>query len=190
MRAGWRVLIGALWLPLAAMAQDAAGPVGPAPPSILVINQDALFEQSAFGRNAQARLEAASKALVAENREIEAALEAEERDLTERRGTLPSDTFRAESEAFNVKVEGIRKAQDAKSRAITRGRDEDRQKFLQAAAPILAQLLREHGAVVVLDQSQVVLSLDRIDITAEAVQRLDAEIGTGDLSGSAPAPAP
>lgn len=188
------VLVAALWLPAVASAQQAA-PVTPppatvAPPPVLVVNQDALFEQSAFGRAAQARLEAASAALVAENREIEAALEAEERSLTERRATLPATEFRALAEAFNVKVEGIRKAQDAKSRSITRARDEDRQRFFTAAAPVLADLLRESGAVVILDQGQVVLSLDRIDVTAPAIKRLDAQIGTGDLSADPPPPAP
>ncbi|MGQ0565086.1 MAG: OmpH family outer membrane protein [Gemmobacter sp.] len=163
-------------------------PQPPAPPPVLVINQDAMFEQSAFGRGAQARLEAASSALVAENREIEGALEAEERALTARRATLPPAEFRALAEAFNVKVEGIRKAQDTKSRSITRARDEDRQRFFAAAAPVLAEILRERRAVVVLDQSQVVLSLDRIDITAEAIARLDARIGSGSLSGDPPAP--
>ena len=193
---GALVLIAAALLPLAVAAQDGT-PVAPvsapdraAPPPVLVVNQDALFETSAFGRSAQARLEAASATLVAENRQIEAALEAEERDLTARRATLPVDEFHALADAFNVKVEGIRKAQDAKSRSITRARDEDRQRFFTAAAPVLADLLRESGAVVILDQGQVVLSLDRIDVTAPAIKRLDAQIGTGDLSADPPPPAP
>ena len=64
------------------------------------------------------------------------------------------------------------------------------QRFFSAAAPVLADLLRERGAVVILDQSQVLLSLDRIDITTEAVTRLDAQIGTGDLSSEPPPPVP
>jgi Skp family chaperone for outer membrane proteins len=184
-------LVAALMMPVGTWAQDTAtdpetpGPavtVAPALPPVLVVNQDALFEQSAYGRAAQSRLEAASAALVAENREIEAALEAEERSLTDRRATLPPDEFRALAEAFNVKVEGIRKAQDTKSRSITRARDEDRQRFFQAAVPVLADILRESGGLVILDQSQVVLSLDRIDVTDEAIRRLDVQIGTGILS--------
>jgi Skp family chaperone for outer membrane proteins len=184
-------LVAALMMPVGTWAQDAAtdpeapGPavtVAPALPPVLVVNQDALFEQSAYGRAAQSRLEAASAALVAENREIEAALEAEERSLTDRRATLPPDEFRSLAEAFNVKVEGIRKAQDTKSRSITRARDEDRQRFFQAAVPVLADILRESGGLVILDQSQVVLSLDRIDVTDEAIRRLDVQIGTGILS--------
>lgn len=184
MRGARLVLIAAIWLPLTASAQVPSTP----PPPVVVVDQDMLFEQSAFGRSAQARLEVASATLVAENRQIEAALEAEERNLTERRAALPPEDFRAQAEAFNFKVEGIRTAQDAKSRSITRTRDEDRQRFFAAAGPVLAGLLRERGAVVLLERSQVVLSLDRIDITAEAIRRLDAQIGTGDLSSEPPPP--
>jgi Skp family chaperone for outer membrane proteins len=178
-------LLAMVWLPLAVVAQE---PVQPAPPPVLVVNQTVLFEQSAFGRSAQMRLEAASRALAAENREIEAALETEERTLTEQRATLPSSEFRALAEAFNLKVEGIRKAQDSKSRSITLARDEDRKRFFAAAMPVLDGILRERGAVVMLEWSQVVLSLDPIDITAEAIRRLDAEIGTGDLSPASSQP--
>lgn len=188
-------VLAAALLPWAALAQDTGpAPVAPEtrtlPPPIIVIDQNALFEQSAFGRAAKVRLEEASRALAAENREIEAALEVEERTLTEQRATLPADQFRKMAEAFNVKVEGIRKAQDAKSRSIARARDEDRQRFLAETRPVLAQILRDSGGVVLLDRSQVVLSLERIDITAEAVRRMDAVIGTGNLSPAPPGPPP
>ncbi len=185
------VLAAALLLPTGGMAQEVIpqeAPRAPVPPPVLVVNQDAMFEQSAFGRAAKTRLEAASATLVSENRAIEAALEAEERSLTERRANLPPAEFRALAEAFNTKVEGIRKAQDSKSRSITRVRDEDRQQFFAAAAPVLEQILREQGAVVVLERRQVVRSLERIDITALAVRRMDEEIGTGTLSAEPPQP--
>lgn len=173
----------ALSLGLSAMAQEA--PLANWP--VLVLRQDDLFEQSAFGRASSARIEAANAALLSENREIESALEVEERDLTLRRGTLPPADFQALSEAFNAKVEGIRAAQDAKSREIARTRDDDRQRFLQAAVPVLAAIMQEEGAQAILDEQAVVLSFDRIDITAKAIARIDASIGDG---GTLPADGP
>lgn len=163
-----------LAFPAAAPAQQDPAPT---PSSILVLRQDEVFEGSAFGRAALERREAASRDLIAENRQIEAALEAEERRLTERRATLPPAEFRALAEAFNEKVEGIRAAQDAKARSVGRMTDEDRARFLQAMVPVLADIMAERGALVILDQSSVVLSFDRVDITAEAIARIDARIG-------------
>lgn len=157
---------------------------------VLILRQDELFERSAFGRASVVRIEEANRALLAENRQIEAALEAEERDLTQRRSSLPAAEFRALAEAFDTKVEGIRAAQEAKGRAIARSRDEDRQKFFSAVVPILAEIMREAGAAVILDDAAVILSFDRVDITALAVARIDAAIGAGESLAPAPAPAP
>ncbi len=143
------------------------------PGAVVTINQQALFENSAFGRASLQRLEERSRALRAENREIEEALEAEERSLTERRPQLPPEEFRALADAFDDKVEGIRNAQDAKGRELSRLREADQQAFLEGVVPVLADLLREKGAVALLDNSAVVLSLDSIDITAEAIARID-----------------
>lgn len=185
-------LAAALLAPPVLRAQEgAARPPGPA--AVLVLRQDDLFEASAFGRAAAARQEAAGRALVVENRQIEAALEAEERDLTARRPTLPHDEFRRLADAFDAKVESIRNAQDAKGRAIARLREEDRARFIQAAVPVLAEIMEEYGASVILDQAVVVLSFDRVDITDLAVARIDARIGAGDLPPAVeppPAPAP
>lgn len=158
--------------------------------NVLLLRQEALFEQSAYGKASIARIEAANAALLAENRQIEAALEAEERDLTARRAMLPAAEFRALAEAFDAKVEGIRNAQESKGRAISRSRDEDRQRFFAAVLPILAQIMRESGAAVILDDDAVILSFDRVDITAIAVARVDAAIGTGEGLAAAPEGAP
>lgn len=171
-------VVGVLCGPAA--AQDAVPPV---PSPVLMVQQDRLFDTSAFGKAAQARIEAESQALITENRQIEQQLEAEERSLTERRATLPPDQFRALAEEFNARVEVIRAEQDAKSRDIARSQESDRKRFIEAALPVLAELLREKGAVVILDRQAVFLSLDTIDITDEAVARIDARIGSG---GAAP----
>jgi Skp family chaperone for outer membrane proteins len=169
-----------------ALALALAG-AGPAPAQtgsaaampVLVIRQDRLFEATQFGRAAEARLEAASAALIAENARIEAELEAEERALTDRRAVLPPAEFRPLAEAFDARVERIRTEQDAKLRELNRSQEADRKRFLEAVLPVLADLMREKGALVILDQQTVFLSLDSIDITDEAVARIDAAIGDG-----------
>jgi Skp family chaperone for outer membrane proteins len=174
----------AMCLAFPAVAQEVPAPSWP----VLVLRQDDLFERSAFGLASTARIETANAALLAENREIESALEIEERDLTLRRSSLPPAEFQALAEAFNAKVEGIRAAQDAKSRDIARSRDEDRQRFLQAAVPVLAAIMQEEGAQAILDEQAVVLSFDRIDITDKAIARINAAIGDGSALPSDAAP--
>jgi Skp family chaperone for outer membrane proteins len=148
-------------------------------PSILTLDQERFFNGSAFGRAALLREDQATKDLSAENLTIEQGLEAEERDLTTRRATLPAAEFAALATAFDLKVEDIRRAQDAKSRSIARRREEDQQQFFQAAVPVLGALLTEMGAVAILDKSAIILSLSSIDVTDAAIARVDAALGDG-----------
>lgn len=183
------LLLGGLALPLAAQeapaVPDPATPSEPSPvppeerqvtmlPSPLVtLDQDRFFKDSLYGKAALARAEADASALSAENRKLEAALEAEEKDLTERRAALKPEAFAPLAAAFDAKVEAIRTAQEAKSRSITRRLEDERHAFFEAAVPVLGDLLRDTGAVAILADNAIILSLSAVDMTDEAVARID-----------------
>lgn len=197
---GIRFALIGLWLmPQPLVAQETApaatpsettAPVAPPPSPVLTITQDRLFSGTLYGQAVQARIEAASLALQTENRKIEADLEAEESTLTTRRAVLPPAEFRALADAFDTKVEGIRAAQEAKARALTKSQEQGRQLFFDTAVPILAALMSELGAVAILNKEAIVLSFDTIDITDRAIVRIDAVLGDGsDLPPPKP-PAP
>ena len=92
---------------------------------ILTIDSDRIFNESAFGLRVARDVEVQSAGLAAENRKIEAELEAEEKRLTEQRSTLDA------------------------------------------------------GAAVILERLSVFVSANAIDITDEAIKRLDATLGSG-----------
>lgn len=156
---------------------------------VVTLDRDRLFEESLMGRAVLARIEAESADLAAENRRLEAALEAEERSLTDRRATLPPEEFQLLAREFDTRVEELRVAQEAKGRALTRSGDAQQGQFFAAAVPVLAGLMQDRGAVAIIDRSAVLLGFDSIDITAEAIARLDAELGDGSTL-PAPPPAP
>ena len=172
-----------------AVAGPAFAQEKPAQSAVLTVDPERLFTKSQFGKTAVARLEASQQALLAENKKLEIALEAEEKDLTQRRPSLPAPDFRILADAFDKKAEEIRAARLAKSRSLTTQRDEDRQKFLSAIVPILGDLMGEMGALVVLDKKSVFLSFERVDITDLAIARIDAALGN-DLQPKAAPTAP
>ena len=158
------------------------------PAQILTLDKERLFAGSRFGQAVTGAVEAQAAALTAENRKIDADLEAEERQLTEKRPTMQPAEFRILADAFDEKVTALRIAQDAKSKALTRLRDDGRKRFFAAAVPILAALMRDKGALAILSNEAVILSFDRIDMTDEAIARLDAALGDG--SNLLPTPDP
>ena len=154
------------------LAQEAALNV---PPPILTIDQDRLFTETRVGAEATSQLEADAAALARENAEIEAGLIERERQLTERRPTLPPEEFRALADAFDADVQRVRGEQDEKARALNRAREAARQSFFSGIGSIISDIVRERGALVVLDRRDVFLSADRIDITDEAIARINAQ---------------
>lgn len=147
--------------------------------SVVTLDRARLFEETMLGDAIQARIDAASNDLIAENRRLETALEAEERYLTSRRAVLPADEFRELAREFDTRVEELRVAQEVKSRGLTRMRDSEQQRFFELAVPVLAELMQDLGAVAIIDRSAVILSFDRIDITSQAIARLDSALGDG-----------
>jgi Skp family chaperone for outer membrane proteins len=170
-RAGVCVLQAALWvfLAAAAIAQENAAP-------LLVLDQERFFLESSFGRASLARERAATEALEQENNRIEAALVAEEQALTALRETLSPEEFSTRADAFDEKVERIRTEQDAKVRVLAAAREKDSQEFREVAIPVLAELLREKQAVAILDKNMVIRSVAAIDVTDEAIAKVDAAL--------------
>ena len=159
-----------LWSP--ATAQDSSQVLSP----VLTIDSERLYTDSAFGRRTAAEFETLGAELTAENRRIEDELAAEEKQLTALRATLPAAEFRVLADAFDEKVQSVRKQQDGKSRNLTKAFEDRRIVFLNAAVPILETLMREAGAAVVLERRSVFLSANSIDITREAIERLDEKL--------------
>lgn len=181
MRRAWLGLVLALGIVAPALTQEVSQPLPQATP-VLTLDKERVFRESISGQRIEAAIAAENEALAAENREIDAALEAEERDLTDRRPTLGVAEFEALAEAFNTKAVDLRETQIAKAKALERKRDEERQAFFQSLVPVLGAIMRDAGAFVILDDAAVLVSFDRIDITTEAIARMDA------IADVAPAP--
>lgn len=173
------VLRAGAWLRTVAVALLLATGVqaqGTGPAAILTLDQERFFVESDFGRSALERERAATVALEQENKRIEAQLVAEEQALTELRKTLPPAEFAAKADAFDAKVVRIRSEQDAKAQVLSDNRDKDRTEFLKVAVPVLGALLGEKQAVAIIDKNQVIVALSAIDITDEAIAKVNAAL--------------
>jgi len=166
--------------PGAAMAQD----VGVVQSDILVLDPESLFERTQLGRAINAELQQEREALIAQNRALEAELEAEELALTQQRTDSTPEEFRALADAFDEKVQKIRQDSERRVRQHERNREIAPVEFMRRVEPILTELMREAGAAVVLDRRSVIYRSDVVDITDTAIQRIDASIGAS--PGTAP----
>ncbi|WP_170425013.1 OmpH family outer membrane protein [Ruegeria arenilitoris] len=146
---------------------------------VLTLSSDRLFTESQFGQRVLRQVESEGALLAEENERIVAELSREEKDLTEKRAELEPEEFRPLAEAFDNKVQSHREGQRAKLDALARQSEEARQTFFELAQPILIELLRESGASIVIERSNVFLSSDRTDVTDAAIARINELIGDG-----------
>lgn len=183
----WIVACSAMCLPVAAQQTADTSPRsfdrGVVQSPILTIDSERVFLESAFGQRVVREIEAQGEALTSENRQIEADLETEERDLTDMRATLAPEEFRVLANDFDEKVQQIRRAQAEKGRALSALLDKEREVFEQAARPVLERLMRDAGAAVILESGSAVASVSAIEITDDAIARLNETLGSGAAPG-------
>jgi len=167
-----RALLVWLILVLPASAQQTSPPV-------LIVDSERLFVETLYGQRLSSELAAQATALQAENDRIVESLTLEERSLTVRRPEMDPQEFRAEAEAFDRKVQDVRRVRDAKNVELQVANAEARSRFEQRVQGIVANIMIERGAVLVLEQRNVVLSVRAANITDDAIVRIDAELGNG-----------
>jgi len=91
---------------------------------------------------------------------------------------LTASEFRARVREFEKKVFANRDFAQQGSEKLQAVRTQASNRLRREIAPILAQLMRERQAQLMLDKSQVILSADTLDVTDEALERLDAAMPT------------
>ena len=169
------VCFAILLAPQGGQAQD----VGVVQSDILVLDPDRLFNETAFGQRLNAEYQAQREALIARNRTLEAELEAEEQSLTDLRDSSSAEDFKELADAFDAKVQQIRRDSDRAVRDLERNRERAPIIFMRTVEPVLGQIMQDAGGAVVLDLRTVLLRANVIDITDLAIDRIDRQIGDG-----------
>jgi Skp family chaperone for outer membrane proteins len=158
--------------------------------SVLIIDNEDVFTKTLFGQRLLSDLDAEARLIQSENQRIIADLLAEESALTQQRPTMDAEEFRAAAAAFDAKAQAFRQERDAAKTALRSKSSSARTEFLQRVTPIIARLMIERGASVVIDRTQksVFLNIDTVDITADAIILIDRMIGEGNAPPADPSP--
>jgi Skp family chaperone for outer membrane proteins len=170
----WRVLL--VWFCLALPVAAQQQPTGP---QVLIIDSERLFFETLYGRRITADMAERTAALQAENDAIVEDLTEEERSLTQRRATLSAEDFRAEAAAFDTRVQEVRRDRDAKNSELAAEALRARAEFEERVQAVVGALMLERGAVMVLEQRNVVLSVRAANLTDDAIARIDEVLGDG-----------
>ena len=174
---GWAARsVLAFALALGAAAGPARAKVAVAAP-FLIINQERLLTQSETGQAILAEEDGQRDTLRTEARALDASFEAEEKELTEKRPTLPPEEFRKLSDAFDARVVEARRKQDERAGALAQEFDQRRRAFYARVAPILVTLMDRYQAKAIFDETSVLVADQSLNITAAVIAEIDAQAG-------------
>ncbi|TKW67043.1 MAG: OmpH family outer membrane protein [Paracoccus denitrificans] len=147
--------------------------------AVLVLDVEQAYASSAWGKRAQADIETLAREIEAENLRMEDQLVAEEQALAAERASLSAADFRKKAEAFDTRAQTVRR--DRRQSAVDLGSraQADRNAFVEATLPVIAGIMQERSAGIVLDRRQVLAAVNGVDVTRELVARMDEQVGDG-----------
>ena len=170
------VLINVLFICFTNLSYAQTYPVYKKFSSIAVLDQDALFSESEWGKRVLQNVENQVSQLSQENRTIETALELEESELTKTRKTISKIEFDVLAIKFDEKVKKIRLEQADKQRKINIFLNKNRKLFFEKVTPILLDYINELGIEVLLNKDTVALASLGSDITILAINRINEQL--------------
>jgi Skp family chaperone for outer membrane proteins len=143
---------------------------------IAVLDQEALFSGTNWGKNILNNVENKVTKLASENRLIESELELEELNLTKVRKSASKIEFDILAFKFDEKVKKIRDEQAIKQREINIYLNENKKLFFKKITHILLNYIDELGIEVLLNKDTVALASLGSDITKSAINRINENL--------------
>jgi len=164
-------ICAALLPPVPAIAQTSDGPRVSVP--VLIVDMQRIKSDTAAGRDMLAKTIEIRKRIQEGVAERSESLRAEEQRLAEERENLDPEDFREQVRAFEQQVFANREFSERESRRLQLVLSQASALLRERATAVLSAIMRERRAEVMLDSTQIVLSIERLDITNEAISRLD-----------------
>lgn len=155
---------------------------------VLVVSRQKVLQNTEAGktlREAETRLTDALEERIAAAKQ---ALEEQESELARLRGKLSPDAFRERTAAFDRRVRTTRREAQRQAARLQKLFRTKRKSLARSLAPILIEVLKEHGSDIVVDADSILVARPGVDITDEVIARFDATVPPPEFDIGDPAP--
>lgn len=185
-RARWLPVLlqqaAALGLALALAAPAAQAQAAEQQLTIAILSVQDIMQEAAAGKGLQSEIQKREQALKAELEKRENALLAADQQLAQQRGSLSQEEFAKKRNELGKQLAEVRNyAQTQRSAIATIARKGETQ-MLQALIQIVAEIAEARQITLVLNKAQVVIAPNELDITDEAMEKLNAKLPNVDLT--------
>lgn len=161
----------------AAPAKSAAAATGDAPTArILLVDSQEILRNALAAKDIRRQIDSYRTRFQGEINQQEEGLRKDEAELKRQRAVLSADAFEEKRRAFEEKVTGVQRGIQERNQRLERALNQATDSLRQSLAPIFADIMKARGANLLLDQNQVLVGAVEMDVTKEAIQRLDQKL--------------
>jgi len=168
-------MVAAAATPPAAQPPKPASTGTPAP-KILVINRSAILQGSKVGQDIVRQVQGFTQSAETEFKAEGEGLRRDQQALQQQIAILAPDVKAKKIKDFQARAAAFQQKVQARQGQIQYGVLKARQQVEQALGPILQGIMAERGANLLLDRQAIVLGTVDVDVTAQAIQRLDQKL--------------
>lgn len=167
---------------MAALMLFAAPAAFAEPTTVVALDRTRLVAQSAAGKSIQTQLQGIGRTVDAELEPEAKGLEAELKAIQEMGKGLSVEQLNGRADIKN-RIESLNKRKAAfdqkrakRTQEVIATQNKADEDFEKAAQPILSQIIKDRGAQLVVDLREVVFVDPKIDITQDAITKMDAAV--------------
>jgi Skp family chaperone for outer membrane proteins len=203
----WAGLIGFCCAAGSALAQQPpATPPAPAPAAapavpptglaVMVVDVQALLQNSKAAKMVREQIEAKRAEYAKEISHQEEVLRQERDTLQKQQGSLSPEQLNAKGREFQAKVNELDRDVQAKRQALERSNADALQKIQEVMVKIITGIAKDRKANLVFQRSELVLFDQGFDVTDQVLTKLDEQMPTltvnfvAPVAAAAPEPAP
>lgn len=158
-------------------AAPAAEKKGGLPPVVVALfDKESLFRESSVGKDLRKQLDDLRAKFQGDLSRRQEDLKKKEGDLRNRQAILSAEAFEAERKKFEEEVGGAQSQFEDRNREIQAAVARAEEEITKATTPILAEIMRQKGATLLLDKALVLISVNEFDITSEVIKKLDGAL--------------
>jgi Skp family chaperone for outer membrane proteins len=173
--------------PPPAPAPTAAGPM---PLSVLVVDVQALLQNSKAAKMVHSQIEQKRNEYTKEISHQEEVLRAERDALQRQQASMSADALNQKGREFQQKVNDLERNVQGKRQALEKSNGEALSKIQEQMLKIIADIARDRKSNLVFQRADLVLFDQSFDVTDEVLQKLDEQMPTLTVNFVVPTPPP
>lgn len=143
---------------------------------IVVVDIQQLETMSVAGKALRKKIDAKRQSLLAEVKKEESSLKAKQQEIAKARSSLSAEEFKAKAQAFEAKFRDAQAKITKKRQSFEKSAVEAHGKLRKEVVSVVGDISTEKKYKLVVSRQSVVIVEKSIDITAQAMDKLNAKV--------------